>query len=322
MSDSQAKWSLTNKANKFQRGIRSRIREKITKTSHMAHDVYWEKTEATKTQLEEKARVLELQAELEKQAKSWIVPRKEIHFSDESLGKGAWAEVKEAEFRGQKVAAKVLHKYLDCETVRELFKREMKIASLIRCPTLVQFIAASVDEELIILMELLPTSLRKHLERNAGTIQPAASRISISMDVAKALNYLHLMQPNPIIHRDISSANVLLEPLANAKWRAKVSDYGSANMKFQTKTKNPGCPAYSPPEADIPSNQTPKMDIFSYGVLLIEICTSRFPIAEERENMLLSIEENHWVEVIRKCIVKDQAQRPTAHQIISTIQTW
>ena len=51
----------------------------------------------------------------------------------------------------------------------------------------------------------------------------------ISLDVALALNYLHQKKPEPIIHRDISSANVLLWRQGD-QWRGKVSDYGTANF--------------------------------------------------------------------------------------------
>ena len=115
---------------------------------------------------------------------------------------------------------------------------------------------------MVILTELLPTSLRRELERGGGHMSLQLK--SISLDVARALNYLHLMQPDPIIHRDISSANVLLEPLAGQSWRAKVTDYGSVNFQQQLKTVGPGSLVYAPPEARTPALQSPKMDIFSF----------------------------------------------------------
>ena len=61
----------------------------------------------------------------------------------------------------------------------------------------------------------------------------------ISLDVALALNYLHQNKPDPIIHRDISSANVLLWQKRD-RWRAKVSDYGTANFVRLSKNDGPG----------------------------------------------------------------------------------
>ena len=97
------------------------------------------------------------------------------------------------------------------------------------------------------------------------------------MDVAKALNYLHLMQPDPIVHRGISCANVLLEPLPGDQWRAKVMDYGSVNLQSQLQTRNPGNPVYSAPESGDKSQQSPQMDIFSFGILMITMWTAEFP---------------------------------------------
>ena len=76
----------------------------------------------------------------------------------------------------------------------------------------------------------------------------------ISLDVALALNYLHQTKPEPIIHRDVSSANALLWRQGE-QWRGKVSDYGTANFVQQTMTVAPVARIYSAPEA-LTSNQT------------------------------------------------------------------
>ena len=250
----------------------------------------------------------------------WLVRRAEIHMTSEKLGGGGWGEVKVAEFRGVRVAAKVLFKQLQSPYYHNIFIREMNMASRVRHPNLVQFIGASMDTEKVILMELIPTSLRQHLADNAPSIPSTAFRRTVSLNVARALNYLHLMQPDPIIHRDISSANVLLEPLSNHSWRAKVTDYGSVNLQNQLTTKNPGNPVYSAPESGDPSMQTTKMDIFSFGVLLVEMCTAQFPEVATREAMIRSISERHWVDMIRGCIQEDQLQRPSAAQITTQLK--
>ena len=254
--------------------------------------------------------------------KHWLVQRREIHMTNQLLGGGGWGEVTIAKFRGLQVAAKVLYTALQSPYYHSAFIREMNMASRVRHPNLVQFIGASMDEEMVILMELMPTSIREHLAKNAPAIPSAAFRVSVSLDVAKALNYLHLMQPHPIIHRDISSANVLLEPLSNQMWRAKVTDYGSVNLQSQLTTENPGSPVYSAPEARIPSRQSTKMDTFSFGVLLIEMCTAQFPEVAKRVAMIRSIKERQWVDMIRQCIHQDQTQRPVMSQIISRLTSW
>ena len=287
--------------------------------------------EAEKSRQEAEDRAQDLERRLEEREKEggiiedekhWLLQRKEIHMTNQLLGGGGWGEVKIANFRGVQVAAKVLYKALQSPYYHSAFIREMNMASRLRHPNLVQFIGASMDEEMVILMELMPTSMRDHLASNAPVIPSAAFRISVSLDVAKALNYLHLMQPHPIIHRDISSANVLLEPLANQKWRAKITDYGSVNLQNQLKTENPGSPVYSAPEARIPSRQSIKMDTFSFGVLLLEMCTAQFPDVAKRVAMIHSIKERWWVDMIQQCIHQDQTERPGMSQIIAQLTSW
>ena len=210
------------------------------------------------------------QRELQRLQTQWVVERREIHLTDQELGRGAWATVSVAMFRGARVAAKCVHNQIVSQRNIQLFKREMDMAARIRHPNLLLFIGATLEGEMVILTELMPTSLRRELEREYQ-MSPRLT-ISIGLDVAKALNYLHLMRPHPLIHRDISSANVLLErPLINGHCRAKVSDYGTVNLQEKLATIGPGSPCYAAPEANDPTQQSPKMDIFCFGALLMEM---------------------------------------------------
>ena len=243
----------------------------------------------------------------------WVVGREEIQLTEEELGRGGWAVVKVATFRGTRVAAKCLFDEIISDYNRGLFIREMIMAARVRHPNLLQFIGATIRGKMIVLTELMPTSLRATLKNGAI---PQQQIISISLDVARALNYLHLMRPNAIIHRDISSANVLLDPAPNNTWRAKVSDYGSVNLLRKLQTAVPGNPTYAAPEAEFPSRQSPKMDIFSFGVLLIEACTAQFPDVDFRERLLQSIRDRGMVDLIRQCTAENIDTRPTASDVI------
>ena len=205
--------------------------------------------------------------------REWLVRRREIRVTGERLGGGGWGEVMVAEFRGSRVAAKVLHRQLQSSYYCAAFRREMNMAAKLRHPNLVQFLGASMDQEKVILMEMITTSLRQHIEMNTPNLQFSTA---VSLDVAKALNYLHLMQPEAILHRDISSANVLLAPLPGYRWRAKVTDYGSVNWQNLLNTVSPGSPVYSAPESHVPALQFPQMDIFSFGVVMLETMVGQF----------------------------------------------
>ena len=247
----------------------------------------------------------------------WVVHREEIQLTDRELGRGGWAVVREAKFRGLRVAAKCLHTFIISDYNRQLFVREMSIAARVRHPNLVQFIGSTMEGEPIILTELMATSLRAILERRSLTHTQV---MVINLDVARALNYLHLMQPDPIIHRDVSSANVLLEPGPSNSWRAKVSDYGSANFLQQLTTAGPGNPTYASLEASIPSQQSPKMDVYSYGILLVEICSQRFPDLEEREALLQRVHQPAMVALIRQCLEQDPNGRPNMSEIVEQLE--
>ena len=265
---------------------------------------------------EERNRALLAERRPQDERQFWVVQRGEIELTAQELGRGGWAVVRVAKFRGLQVAAKCLHSLIISDYNRHLFTREMNIAATVRHPNLIQFMGATVVGEPIILTELMATSLRAVLERRS--LNPPQIT-SISLDVARALNYLHLMRPDPIIHRDISSANVLLNPAPNNTWRAKVSDYGSANFLQRVATVGPGNPTYAAPEANDPSQQSPKMDGYSYGVLLLEMCSRRFPDSTDRDALFQLVQQPTMVGLIRQCLEHDPNRRPTMSAVIEQL---
>ena len=191
------------------------------------------------------------------QSPDWVISRDQIQLTEKCLGKGGWGSVVEGKYCGCPVAVKQIYEALLNLSPhnRELFEREMSIASKCRHPCLLQFIGATNDEgSPLFVTELMESSLRKLLEERSLTTTEV---VVISLDVARALNYLHHKKPRPIIHRDISSANVLLWRQAD-QWRGKVSDYGAANFMQHTMSVCPGAAVYSAPEA-FTKNQTVKV---------------------------------------------------------------
>ena len=191
------------------------------------------------------------------QSPDWVISRDQIQLTEKCIGKGGWGSVVEGKYCGCTVAVKQIYKVLLnlSSHNRQLFEREMSIASRCRHPCLLQFIGATNDEgSPLFVTELMESSLRKLLEQRSLSSTEVAV---ISLDVARALNYLHQKKPRPIIHRDISSANVLLWRQAD-QWRGKVSDYGAANIMQHTMSVCPGAAVYSAPEA-FTKNQTAKV---------------------------------------------------------------
>ena len=316
----------------LQRQLQSRERESQERERQFQRQVEGgqQREQDLQRQLQEREQLLEkrerefqererqLEEQIQVAESSWVVNRREIIMTEVVIGKGGWGEVKVAGFRGLKVAAKCLYEVIISPYNIEIFCREMNIASKIRHPNLLQFIGATTEGNPIILTELMPTSLRKELE-TGGLAYPAI--LSISLDVACALNYLHLFKPHPILHRDVSSANVLLQLMGGGKrWRAKVSDYGTVSLQPLTSTCNPGNPVYSAPESFNPREHSPAMDVFSYGVLLIEMVVCQFPDVGKRVAQIKAIKRPALKNLIKRCLIENYKQRPAMSDIINEIK--
>ena len=251
----------------------------------------------------------------------WVVSKDEVTMTQEILGGGAYGEVKVAVFRGLRVAAKSLHGMIISDYNQDVFYREMDIASRVRHPNLVQFIGATRVGTPVILTEIMATSLYNELQKKPLTRYQI---LCISRDVASALNYLHLWKPDPIIHRDISSPNVLLEPSVGDSFKAKVADYGAANLQQQAMTFMPGNPAYASPESksNDPESQTPPMDIYSYSVLLMEMILHRLPAmtVAGREQQASHVSWPPMSSLIKRCLKRNGHDRPTMTQILEELK--
>ena len=251
----------------------------------------------------------------------WVVSRDEVHLSNNILGTGGWGYVTEATYRGRKVAAKCLHENIASPHNLKLFEKEIQLFARCRHPNLLEFIGAVSDHPAIILTEIMDTNLRQALTQRRATpnhIHP------ISMNIAQALLYLHSIQPHPLIHRDVSAPNVLLKADGNG-WIAKLSDLGSAQFAHIAQTLVPGAVIYAAPEVtqrDSARQQTVKIDIYSYGVLLIEMLTREMPTSSV--DMLLRSIQLRWprfVPLITSCTNVDPDKRPSIRQVIDQLDT-
>ena len=241
----------------------------------MEQQLLWERdrVEAQKQRLREMEQKL---AQTEKSSYDWIISRNEVQVTDKRLGSGGWGTVYEGRYCGCAVAVKQINEDFAPACSLKTFQREIDMASKCRHPCLLQFIGATVDGGFPLLVtEVMETSLRRLLVERPLSIGEA---FIISLDVARALNYLHQKRPVPMIHRDISSANVLLwrkagreAGIQEAQWRGKVSDYGTAKFVEQVMTQTPGCLAYSAPEART-TTQTAKVSL----VVVCGQCTLYF----------------------------------------------
>ena len=260
--------------------------------------------------------VAELQSEQEKlhqMSSCCVVKGQEVELDmTKMVGTGAWGYVVEGRFRGQKVAVKCLHNLIQQPHFLQIVRREIDIMAQVRHPHLLLFIAVVLDSATgpLIITELLDTSLRRAYEQNQ---LQRSNTMSIFCEVAAALSYLH-MQDSGIIHRDVSSANVLLERKSAQFWKAKLSDFGSANLIRHSSTVGPGAIVYAAPEVRTASNepQTPKVDVYSFGVLMTEVLLSQFPSIEGFKAMLdkVKVAWHTMYPLIHSCTRESPAERP------------
>ena len=254
----------------------------------------------------------------------WELPREEVHISQTLLGTGGWGYVARGTFRGQTVAVKCLHRAILSPENEGRLRREISIMSQVRHPNLLRLIGAVFTAERegpLIVTELLDTSLRSAYE--GGSLEER-SKVPVLRDVASALTYLHSHR-TPILHRDVSSANVLLEAIRHDRqWKAKLSDFGSANLSHLASTPAEGAAVYSAPEVSTEdrSRQPAKIDVYSYGVLVCEVCLCRFP-PERRQfpSMLSDVRRTapNLFPLSRDCTSHTHQDRPTMREVLQRI---
>ena len=203
------------------------------------------------------------------------------------IGRGANGRILEAKWEGVVVAVKEIHSIfmnevsdLEFQSFKRSFLRECKQSSQLRHPNIVRFfgiyypLGARVPS---LVMERLHCSLTSLLENNP--VVPIGTKIWIIKDVALGLRYLHTRNP-PIIHRDLSSNNVLL----SKGMEGKIGDLGTARLvdprKQSIMTKAPGTVDFMPPEAlEAVTNirYGKELDIFSFGSVMLHTLSHEWP---------------------------------------------
>ena len=278
----------------------------------------------------------------------------EVRDTGKEVGHGSYAVVKELEFRGLKCVGKKIHDILfnsatpnEQAALLERFAAECELLGGLHHPCIVQFLGVCFEQGSplpVLVMEYLHTTLSACLEKYG--VLPKEISYGVLRDVALGLRYLHELSP-PIVHRDLSANNVLLTSNMNAKLSdlgvAKILNLTPARMTQMTQTKAPGTPCYMPPEAlTAQPKYTSKIDIYSYGVLIIHTLCGRWPFpgeafhpdpqnpdaiipaseVERRAEYLQEIGNDHpLMGLVHRCLSNISARRPEAHEIISTIMS-
>ena len=215
----------------------------------------------------------------------FAIPKSKLKFTGATLGSGAFGKVSEVDYGGKLCAAKEIHSLLlqasetEVNKLRDDFLHECHLWSTLRHPNIVLFLGIyyppnSESGLPIIVMEKMKYNVTSLIESYEDI--PLFVKLSILHDASLALSYLHDHSP-PIVHRDLSSNNILL----SCYLEAKITDLGVAKV-LQTSnskmTKAPGTAVFMPPEAldDRPKYGTP-LDVFSFGGIILHIASRQWP---------------------------------------------
>ncbi|KAK6282574.1 hypothetical protein POUND7_016399 [Theobroma cacao] len=222
------------------------------------------------------------------------------------IGRGGFGTVYRAQFSdGSVVAVKRMNKV--SEQGEDEFCREIELLARLHHRHLVSLRGfCSKKHERFLMYEYMSNgSLKDHLHSPGKTPLSWETRIQIAIDVANALEYLHCYCDPPLCHRDIKSSNILLDE----NFVAKVADFGLAHASkdgsicFEpVNTDIRGTPGYMDPEYVITQELTDKSDVYSYGVLLLEIVTARRAIQDGKNlvesSQILMGSESRLIELV------------------------
>ena len=242
--------------------------------------------------------------------------------------RGSYGTVHSGELDGSPVVVKKLHHVLlqapDNDKLMSDFYRECRILSTIRHANVVRFIGAYWDQEAkepLLVMEAAKENLREFLERNKAHLG-LEKQLAICSSMTEGLRFLHERE-KPIIHRDLKPENVLV----CEDGTVKIGDLGQSKLLDQPqsymKTTQPGTLGYMPPEVlKKKPSYTSKVDVFSLGAVMLEVCTQSppslslegigtVPEVERREDDLALLEDTHPLKpLIIWCLQDSHKSRP------------
>ncbi|KAE8712207.1 putative receptor protein kinase TMK1 [Hibiscus syriacus] len=210
-------------------------------------------------------------------------------FSRENeLGSGGFGTVYKGVLEdGTQLAVKRMEAGIISNKALNEFQSEITVLSKVQHRHLVSLLGYSIEgsERLLVYEFMSQGDLSKHLFHwKSLKLEPLSwrRRLSIALDVARGMEYLHNLARQTFIHRDLKSSNILLDD----NFRAKVSDFGLVKLapdgEKSMATRLAGTFGYLAPEYAVMGKISTKVDVFSYGVVLMELVTGLTALDEGR----------------------------------------
>jgi serine/threonine protein kinase len=221
---------------------------------------------------------------------SYQISPGDIHLTDEVLGEGSEAVVRRGRFKGVDIACKLLNARSQWAVAKGL--EQVEILATVHHPHVVRLfgvavVRSQVNTTIMIVMDLMHKSLKdfiyeKHAKEQKGYPEQV---VRILAGIARGMAHLH---ENRIVHRDLKPGNVMLDK----RMIAKIVDFGTSRLMMPdsngdaetSMTANIGTPGYNAPEvisADELQQYSPKVDVFSFGVLAWACITCEHPFASQ-----------------------------------------
>ncbi|CAL5340946.1 hypothetical protein CsSME_00025155 [Camellia sinensis var. sinensis] len=227
------------------------------------------------------------------------------------------------------------------------FKTEIELLSRIHHKNVVNLVGFCYEQgEQMLVYEYVPNgTLKENLSGKSRFQLDWTRRLSMALDSARGLAYMHELANPPIIHRDIKSTNILLDD----RLTAKVADFGLSKLSDSEKgyvtTQVKGTLGYMDPEYYMTQQLTDKSDVYSFGVVLLELVTARAPI-ERGKHIVREVKEamdkskdpyklheildpaldttltglDKYVELAMSCVRDSGTERPTMGEVVREIE--
>ncbi|KAL3698405.1 hypothetical protein R1sor_012481 [Riccia sorocarpa] len=250
------------------------------------------------------------------------------------------------------LAVKVLSGNTDAKA-EGLFRREIQTIGKLRHRNLVQMIGFCTWKNLkFLILKFINNGSLYHVLHEANGLPDWDSRYRVALGTALGLEYLHYDCVPPIIHRDVKSANILLDD----DFEPHITDFGTA--KFQDVSKSSptsvlvGTHSYIAPEYGLNLQVNKKIDVYAFGVVLLELLTGKYVLEKEfpegtnlvgwvetntkseqdllnkvMDSRLLNINENNIVQEIKLvmeiamfCVKTVPAERPTMREVVTMLK--
>ncbi|KAF5783347.1 putative protein kinase RLK-Pelle-LRR-IX family [Helianthus annuus] len=229
------------------------------------------------------------------------------NFSEENvLGRGGFGVVYKGILQnGTKIAVKRMDSGVMGTKGLKEFQAEIAVLTKVRHRHLVALLGYCMNgNERLLVYEYMPQgTLSQHLfEWREHKTNPLSwkQRVSIALDVGRGVEYLHSLAQQSFIHRDLKPSNILL----GDDMRAKVADFGlvksTPDAKHSMETRVAGTFGYLAPEYAATGRVTTKVDVYAFGVVLMELITGRKALDDT-----LTDEKSHLVTWFRRALISE-----------------